>query len=309
MRTDQALLEAIRAHGRTVLIVNTKSRRGQRAFDEARQLLADRGFDLLGVFPVVDPETMPNVFADALALRPDLVVVGGGDGTIAEAVGYLAHRDVAMGVLPLGTTNNFARGLELPVDVAGAIGVLRDGEVTDVDLGRIDGKIFANMVGFGLSVDISKEVPHGLKRAVGRAAYALTGFWRMARHKPFTATLHIDGEAHRVTTHQLNIANGAHHSGRRIAVDASPDDRLLAVYTLGDARLMRLAADTFRLVFTGHRRTMEQEQFLLTKRVRVETDRPLDVEVDGEIQGTTPVTVELLPDALRVMVGPSFTER
>lgn len=200
---------------------------------------------------MTDPSRLRALFTEVLELEPDLVVVGGGDGTIAEAVANLAHRDVALGVLPLGTTNNFARSLELPQDLAGAVRTLREGKVADVDVGWFESTaapgapgapagenrhIFANMVSLGLSVEVAEHVPHGLKRFLGRSAYALTAARLLPGHRAFHATIRIGDRTHEMDTHQLNIANGAHHSGQRIARDASPDDRLLAIYRLGDRR-------------------------------------------------------------------------
>ncbi|RAY11727.1 diacylglycerol kinase [Actinomadura craniellae] len=310
MRSKRELDAAIRAEGRAVLIVNTRSRRGRRQFDRSRRLLAEAGLSFLETFPVSEPGRLTETFSAALALRPDLVVVGGGDGTIAEAVGHLAGLDVALGLLPLGTTNNFARGLHLPVGLAGAVAVLRDGKVADVDVGYIGDEVFANMVSIGLSVQVAERVSPRLKRLAGRSAYALTALRLLPRHRPFRAVLRIDGESHELTTHQLNIANGSHQSGRPFAADASLDDRLLAVYRLGDAGLPQLAAATVRHMLAGHRRSLADDMFLTTDdRVHVETDPPLGVEADGELRGRTPVTIVMRANALRVLVPQSFEDR
>jgi YegS/Rv2252/BmrU family lipid kinase len=323
MRTKPELQAAIRRGGRAVLVVNARSRRGRRLYDRARHLLREAGLDFVRVFPVTDPGRLREIFTDVLALEPDLVVVGGGDGTVAEAVSHLAHRDIALGVLPLGTTNNFARSLELPLDLADAVAVLRDGKVADVDVGWVQGTredagapepdggrhIFANMVSLGLSVQVAENVPHRLKRVIGRSAYALTAARLLPRHEAFRAVVRIPGRPEEVvTTHQLNVANGAHHSGQRIARDASPDDRLLVVYRLGDERRLRLASATARHVLTGPRRSLREEAFRVTGEVHIATDPPLKVDVDGEIRGRTPVTVRLLGNALRVIVPQSFVD-
>ncbi|GAA2416761.1 diacylglycerol kinase family lipid kinase [Actinomadura vinacea] len=326
MRSKDELQSAIREAGRAVLVVNALSRRGRRMYGTARDLLKAAGLEFVEVFPVTDPERLGGLFEDALALEPDLVVVGGGDGTVAEAVGHLAHRDVALGVLPLGTTNNFARSLELPLDLAGAVEVLRNGKVADVDVGWFEGTthgapddpagagagpskhIFANMVSLGLSVHVAEHVPHELKRIMGRAAYAVTAARLLPRHEAFDATIRIGDQTYRMATHQLNVANGAHHSGRRIARDASPDDRLLAVYRLGDRRRLQLASATARHVLTGPWRSLTEDAFITTDHVHIETDPPLDVDVDGEIRGRTPVTIRLLGNALRVLVPGSFVD-
>lgn len=327
MRSKAELESAIAGGGRAALVINSRSRRGRRLYGRARRLLREAGLEFVHVFPVTDPTRLRELFADVLALEPDLVVVGGGDGTVAEAVGRLAHRDIALGVLPLGTTNNFARSLELPLDLPGAIRTLAvgrpaGGKVADVDVGWFESTgdphgagpggdrehIFANMVSLGLSVQVAEHVPHALKRFAGRPAYALTAARLLRGHEAFTARIKIDGETREVRTHQLNIANGAHHSGQRIARDASPDDRLLAVYRLGDERRLRLASATARHVLTGRWRTLAEDAFLTTAEVEIETDPPMRVDVDGEIRGRTPVSIRLRGNALRVIVPRTFTD-
>ncbi|MCD0448671.1 diacylglycerol kinase [Actinocorallia sp. API 0066] len=314
MRSKAELGASIRAGGKAVLIVNSRSRRGRLKYAEALRLLIGAGIGFVGLYPVTDPEKLPEAFDEALELEPDLVVVGGGDGTLKEAVRHLAHRDIALGLLPLGTTNNFARGLLLPLGLRGAVEVIARGKVADVDLAELtrdDGtppEIFANMLSMGLSVQVAETVPHLLKRYVGRAAYPLTALARLARHRAFTATLTVDGEAHTLRTHQLNIANGSHHSGRPIAYDASPDDRLLALYPLGEAGRVRLLSATARLVLTGRFRTITEPPFLTAGQVRIVTDPPMGVDLDGELHPGTPATVTLLPNALRVMVKPEYPD-
>ena len=226
----------------------------------------------------------------------DLIVVGGGDGTLSEATHQLAHRDVCLGVLPLGTTNNFARSLGLPLHLPAALHILTEGKVADVDLGHVAGRHFANLTSLGLSVQVAQHVPHQLKRILGRAAYPLTALALLPRHRPFTARLRVkdvddgddgigvDDRVHELVTHQLNIANGGHHAGRAIARDTGLDDRQLVVYRLGDADRLDLTIATVRQTVTGPRRPLAQTPFLTARHVRLETDPPMDLDVDGEIR-------------------------
>ncbi|MEU8797615.1 diacylglycerol kinase family protein [Spirillospora sp. NPDC048819] len=327
MRSKTELESAIAGGGRAALVINSRSRRGRRLFGRARRMLREAGVEFVHVFPVTDPTRLRELFADVLAMEPDLVIVGGGDGTVAEAVGHLAHRDIALGVLPLGTTNNFARSLELPLNLDRAVRTLAvgrpgGGKVADVDVGWFESTgdphgegpagdrehIFANMVSLGLSVHVAENVPHLLKRFMGRSAYALTAARLLPGHEAFRARVTIDGETVELATHQLNIANGAHQSGQRIARDASPDDRLLAVYRLGDERRLRLASATARHVLTGQWRSLNEDAFLTTAHVEIETDPPLRVDVDGEIRGRTPVSIRLRGNALRVIVPQTFVD-
>src|SRR3954470_24623392 len=246
LRTKAAMDADIRTHRQTALVVNVRSRRGRRHYETVRRQLRAAGLNLVDAQPVAHPAQLPDTLARAVNSGVDLIVVGGGDGTVSEATHQLAHRDVCLGVLPLGTTNNFARSLGLPLDLPGALRILTEGKVADVDLGHVAGRHFANLTSLGLSVQVATHVPHHLKRILGRAAYPVTALALLPRHRPFTARLHItsgignDGEdgddgatvdhdtggtggmnggVHELVTHQLNIANGSHHAGRAIARD------------------------------------------------------------------------------------------
>jgi YegS/Rv2252/BmrU family lipid kinase len=308
MRSKAELDAAIRQHRRAALVVNTRSRRGLHLYEEASRQLRAAGFSLLGSFPVDRPGQLEASLVAALDLEPDLLVVGGGDGTLSLAARHLAHRDVALGVLPLGTTNNFARTLGIPLNVTAAVALLARGKVADVDLGQADGAMFANLVSVGLSGHVAAHVRHDLKRVLGRAAYPLTALARLPRHRPFQVTITSDGGRHTLTTHQLNIANGSFHAGRPITGDASADDRLLLVYSLGGRSRLGLIGATIRHALLGARRTHAEPAFLAIRELQLDTTPPLPLDVDGEIHGRTPARITLAANALRVMVAPSFPD-
>lgn len=299
-------LRRIRRERRAVLLVNTRSRRGAEHYEVVRNLLQQHGFTIAAAYPVTSPATqlatlLPRILAD----RPPLLVVGSGDGTIATVVDHLAYTDTVLGYVPLGTTNNFGRSLELPLRVEAAVEVVAAGKIAEVDLGRVNGDVFANLVSLGISSVVAGKTPHRLKRRLGRASYALTGLRALLTHRPFSASISSGGVTWRVRTHQLNIANGRTHAGAPIAADAHIDDELLVVYTLGGANRLSTVAATVRQVLTPYRR-LEHKRYLTGTAFTVTTDRPLPVDVDGEITTTTPLQVEVAPAALRVLVPDHF---
>ena len=323
-RSKSELTADIRARRRTALVVNVRSRRGRRHFPAVWRQLRAAGLDLLDLRPVADPRRLPEALAGAVDSGADLIVVGGGDGTLSEATHQLAHHDVCLGVLPLGTTNNFARSLGLPLHLPAALRILTEGKVADVDLGHVAGRHFANLTSLGLSVQVAEHVPHQLKRILGRAAYPLTALALLPRHRPFTARLRVTavddgadgtggsggtgGGVHELVTHQLNIANGSHHAGRAIARDTGLDDRQLVVYRLGEADRLRLTLATVRQAVTGPRRSLAHTPFLTARQVWLDTDPAMQLDVDGEIRGRTPAQIILEANALRVMVGADFPD-
>jgi len=309
MRTKQELTSAIHERRRAALLVNAHSRRGRALYEQARQRVDAAGFDLLGVFPVDDPRELQNSLEAATDLGPDLLIAGGGDGTISAAARHLAHRDIALGVLPLGTTNNFARTLGIPIEVDSAVEILETGKVIDVDLGLAGDLPFTNHVGVGLSAEIFAKAPPRLKKLIGRLAYPATALALLTRHRPMRATVRADGRQHEYLTHQLYIANGGFHAGRPITADSDADDRLLVAYPVGDARRLRLLRQTARNAATGHLRSHRDDPFLATDEISIETDRPEPVEVDGEVHGYTPLRIGLAANALRVMAAADAIDR
>lgn len=308
VRDKARLLADIRRDRRAVLIVNARSRRGARYFRQARHLLGVAGFTLTAAHAVRRPGGLADRVTSMLDDRPDLVVVGGGDGTIATAAGLLARTGIALGVLPLGTTNNFARSLGLPMDLAAAVAVLRNGKVADVDLGEAGGTMFANMLSMGLSVEVAGRVPALLKRYAGRPAYPIAALLALPGHEPFHARLTVDDEPIEVDTHQLNVANGAYHHGRRIARDATVDDRLLTIYRLGDAGRLKVTTAAVRHSLRGPYLSQHAEPFVTTGRLRIETDPPIPVSIDGEVRAHTPLEVTVAPNALYAMVPRDFPD-
>jgi diacylglycerol kinase (ATP) len=284
-----------------VLLVNVRSRRGAALHGTARRMLEQRGVVITAEHLVTDPAgQLPELIPRILAERPPLLVVGSGDGTIATVVDDLAHTDTVLGYLPLGTTNNFGRSLGLPPRLRDAIDVVVDGRVAQVDLGRVDGDWFANLVSIGVSAEVAGRTPHALKRHLGRVAYAATAARTLSSHRPFTAEVRSGDTTWRVRTHQLNVANGRMHGGSAIARDASLEDRRLVVYALGGSSRFSTAWAAARQALTPWQ-PVRRKGYLTGTQFHITTDVPLPVDVDGEVAGMTPVHVEVAVQALRVM--------
>jgi diacylglycerol kinase (ATP) len=285
-----------------VLLINVRSRRGAALHRPVRRMLEERGLTITAEHLVTDPAAqLPVLLPEILAARPPVLVVGSGDGTIAGVVDHLAHTDTVLGYLPLGTTNNFGRSLGLPMGLRRAVDVVAGGRVARVDLGLVDGDYFANLVSLGISAAVAGRTPHRLKRHLGRTAYTLTAAATLARHRPFVAEVRSGETTWRVRTHQLNIANGRMHGGTAIARDATLEDRLLVAYALGGAGRLSTAAAAVRQALTPWQ-PVERKGYLVGTEFDVVTDVPLDVDVDGEVTGRTPIHVEVTAEALRVMV-------
>src|SRR3712207_6713326 len=119
---------------RAALIVNTRSRTGERTFFRALDRLQDLGVILGPTYAVRDPVRLPETVRDVLdGSGYRLLILGGGDGSVSSVVDFLAHHQVVLGLLPLGTANDFARTLDIPSDIEGACQTIAAGKMVDVD--------------------------------------------------------------------------------------------------------------------------------------------------------------------------------
>lgn len=142
---------AARAAKRGVLIVNTKSRQGEEWFAQAKQHLTAMGVELSEAVALEDPTRLPEIIKAQIAKGEKLIVLGGGDGSFSGAVDFFVGTDVALGVLPLGTVNDFARNLEIPAEIEAACRIIADGHTAQVDLGVADENYFTITASVGFS--------------------------------------------------------------------------------------------------------------------------------------------------------------
>lgn len=290
-----------------VLVFNTQSRQGNSASRRVRQRLTDQGWTIAEEHLIEDPDRqLGSVLTKVAEQQPGLVILGSGDGTVAAMVNALAGSRTVLGYLPLGTTNNFARGLGLPLALDDALDVVLSGRLGRVDLGVASGpgherRYFANMVAMGASARIAGEITNDVKRTLGRLAYPITGARTMLHHKAFSAEVTSGSTIWRIRTHQLNVSNAGQYAGSAIAADVGPQDGLLTAYALGGAWRITTVLSAARQVLTSWE-TVERKGHLLGADFAIRTDRPVEIEMDGESFGTTPVNLAVAPGALRVVL-------
>ncbi|GAB2581739.1 lipid kinase [Microlunatus antarcticus] len=296
---------------RAALIVNTASRRGAVAYETAHRLLLERGVPIVDAFPVTDPARLRETVEQAVANDHGLVVVGGGDGTVSSVVDALVGTGVTLGLLPLGTANDLARTLEVPLALEAACATVAHGKVVDIDVGRIGGTAFLNVASLGLSVEVARSMSPLLKRRLGPLAYPLAAVPAYRRHRAFTAELTFPAGDHEPVRLpnllQLAVGNGRFYGGgNAVSVEAGIDDHSLDVYAIPHGRF-REHVNVARSFRSGGFVEHPEVVHLRTRAVDVATDHPMSVNVDGEIIATTPVSFTVSANALDVLVPQGST--
>lgn len=288
------------------LVVNAKSRKGRRLFRTACQLLEQAGVDLVRAEAIRKPDKLPARVKAAIASGVPMVIVGGGDGTLSCAVDHFVGTDTIFAMLPLGTANSFGRTLGVPLDLASAVAVIAAGEARRIDLGMIDDDYFANCASIGIAPQIAETVPHGLKAWLGRPGYLVWAARQLVRFQSFKLVVGEGDTAETLDAVEVRIANGPYHGGVELVDEARLDSGQIVVQVVtGRTRrdLVLNWAASWANFGVRHRMTRE---FTGTS-IRIATDPPLPISIDGEVLAHTPVTAKIARRAIRVAAprGPS----
>lgn len=233
------------------------------------------------------------------------VLVAGGDGTISKVAGELVGRDTVLGVLPFGSGNQLAFYLDLPLALDRALAAALGPSVRTIDVGMIDGRAFTAMAGAGIDAEVIAGAHRRVKRWVGKFAYLASGVGAALRMRPATIRVQVDGRDWEGRGLGILLANVPRlrvpllRRGLTITPDGSAEDGALDACVLTARDLPGLAHDVWQGLFRdgGRRSTL---RYFRGRTIRVETDPPLPVEVDGDLAGTTPIEATLHPGALRV---------
>lgn len=292
------------AGSRALLIANRHSRTGDADLSTVRKVLASHGLEVVERQCERSADIGDAIRRDCRTV--DLVILGGGDGTMNAAVEALVECGLPLGILPTGTGNDLARTLDIPTDLEEAAAVIGAGRRHAIDLGWVNGKHFFNAASIGLSAEVTRHHTKERKRRYWIFAYVLSlrDAWRNTR--PFRARLICDGRRMRLRAIQVTVGNGRHYGGGMTVSDnAAIDDGWLDVYCLRAGSFWSLLM-LFPALRLGRLRCGESVHVTRGREVEVHTRRRLPVNTDGELTAHTPAEFRVVRGALTVFVPASY---
>jgi len=274
--------------------------------DNVRGLLGRGGADV-EVRRIARGASVDQAIAEALAERPDVLVAGGGDGTVSAVAAALAGGDVVLGVLPLGTLNHFAKDLGIPLGLDDAARTIVEGTATKVDVGEVNGRVFVNNSSIGLYPDIVRDRERQQRR-LGRGkwpALAWASWTALRRYAFLHLTLKIDGAARSLRTPFVFVGNNEYLM-QGFSIGERPGslrDGRLSVYLVQRPGRLRLLVLALRALVGRLRQARDFEALLVTDFVIDSRHRTLRVATDGETSMmSTPLRYRIRPACLRVAV-------
>jgi lipid kinase YegS len=242
-------------------------------------------------------------FAEIAARRgTDAVIAVGGDGTLNEVLNGVLGTDAPLGVLPLGTANDFARQIGIPDDPREALELLVAQEPRPMDVGLLNGRAFVNVSSAGIGAETTAETSAGAKEVLGPLAYAITGMRKLAaeyegRRARFTGP----GFSREIEYLLFAVGNArATGAGTVIAPLAELDDGLLDLCIIEPVARSQFAGLLLELR-RGEHLERDGVHYVQTPWVRVESETPVAVNVDGEALSLTTLEYTTAPRAVRVL--------
>ena len=283
---------------RALVIVNPHSRRGKEHSQEVRRRLAGVGLELIADHGEEQQDSSELIRRHRGEI--DRVVVAGGDGTLNAVVQGLVGTGLPLAIIPLGTANNLARTLEIPLTIPEACEVAVRGSRRRIDLGWVNGRYFFTTASIGLSVQITEELTSKTKRRWGPLAYGVAAVRTLTRSRAFHADISWPGGSRHSRTVQIVVGNGRYYgSTLPVAADATIDDARLDLYSLEVRHWLEILALAPSLRRGLHGRKDSVEALRATE-FKITTVVPREINVDGEICGMTPAQVRVVAGALEV---------
>ncbi|MFZ3591155.1 diacylglycerol kinase [Bacillus sp. DJP31] len=231
-----------------------------------------------------------NAARIAVERKFDVVIAAGGDGTINEVVNGIAEQDYrpTLGIIPVGTTNDFARALGVPRTIEEATNIICEGKTLPIDLGKVNDTFFINIAGGGRLTELTYEVPSKLKTMLGQLAYYLKGIEILPSIKPTHVEIEYDGKFFEGEIMLFLVCNTNSVGGfEKLVPTADFSDGMFDLIILKKTNL----ADVIRistLAIKGEH--MNDPSLIYTKanRIKVTSSEKMQLNLDGEYGGLLP---------------------
>jgi YegS/Rv2252/BmrU family lipid kinase len=306
---------------KTVFIVNPQAAMGaaRRDWPYIEALARDR----LGSFQALltsGPGEATSLTRQALLEGAELIVCVGGDGTLNEVVnGFMGKHgplcpEAALGFIPCGTGNDFIKTVPLPKTIRRGLDVIKCSHVRTIDLGllqyrdrngHVSQRYFHNVASFGLGGEVDARVNRGSKVFGGFISFIwATLISILIYHKKRIHLRVDDGFDETVVSWNVAVANGQYHGGGMwVAPAASMEDGLFHITLIGDLTLAEVFLNLPKL-YDGRLIELRKVRTLIGKKVEAYSDQRVLLDIDGEQPGELPVTIDILPGALRLITPP-----
>ncbi|MDD5643973.1 MAG: diacylglycerol kinase family lipid kinase [bacterium] len=240
-----------------------------------------------------------NIAAEAYSRGIEKIVAVAGDGTINEIINGIVGIDIALGIIPAGTTNVFAREVHIPDNAHKACDIILKGNERRVSLGVINGSYFMLMASAGFDAEVVNSIDLKLKAKTGKFAYISSALKVSAQYE-FPAMSIITDQKERYEGCLVVVSNVRYYAGKFVmAPYASTDDKFLDVCIFTKKGKRQLARYLWGILTKSHHK-YKDVIYLKARQIRIFSERKINVQVDGDPFCELPVDISVVPKVLRV---------
>lgn len=233
------------------------------------------------------------------------ILIAGGDGTINRILNIYMQKkiNIPIAILPTGTANDFAKCLNMPLNIEEACHKILNSDVKFIDLGKVNEKYFINIFSFGLLTEVSQKTPTYLKNNLGKLAYYFSGVKEIPKFKKIDLTLETETEKISTKCFLAFVFNGKTAGNINISYKSKFDDGLLDVIIIKGENFLKLGNLVYNFLKGEHLENIEQDEliYLQTKSISFESSENLKTDIDGEPAPNLPVKISCLEKKLPIL--------
>lgn len=270
--------------------------------DEVFQVFGDEG---ICVIPYRTRKEGLTGFVELVqSVSPEGVLIAGGDGTVSLVVQEIlcAKLDVAVGILPSGTSNDFARYVGLSGDLPSYARAVAENRTMMIDVGQVNDRYFINVVGAGLAAGVAHSVHADLKNTLGKMAYYLRGIGEVPRFRPMEIELEIDGVPYKELVLMFLVLNSGTVAGFPNVLPAKINDGMLDIVLVNQCSWADLVSLFVGILAGKDVRLHKCVQYYQAQSIKVCAEEEIESDIDGELGPYLPLEIKAVPAAVRLYI-------
>ncbi|QBD84094.1 YegS/Rv2252/BmrU family lipid kinase [Clostridium tetani] len=233
----------------------------------------------------------------------DYILVAGGDGTVDNVVNYMKNLniDLPIGILPVGTANDFAKFIGIPGDIETACEQILDSEPKKIDIGKVNDKYFINVASTGLFTDVSQKTDVNLKNTIGKLAYYVKGIEQLPNFRKINIKVTSEVQNFEGDMYLMLVFNGETAGNFKLAYKSKIDDGLLDVIIIRAGMIIDIIPLFIKILRGEHLENVNGILYFKTDKLTIECNDDIATDIDGEKGPNFPLYIECIKGGIKVL--------
>lgn len=233
----------------------------------------------------------------------EYILIAGGDGTVDNVVNYIKNLNIELpiGILPVGTANDFAKFIGIPEDIETACKQILNSEPKEIDIGKVNDKYFINVASTGLFTDVSQKTDVNLKNTIGKLAYYVKGIEQLPNFRKINIKVTSEVQSFEGGMYLMLVFNGETAGNFKLAYKSRIDDGLLDVIIIRAGMLIDIIPLFIKILRGEHLENVNDILYFKTDKLQIECEEDIATDVDGEKGPSFPLYIDCIKGGIRVL--------